>query len=240
MPIQLSLADDEVHLWSLCPESVPSVAECLRVLSDDERDQQRRFACAEDRQLYAVARAAVRCCLARYVDVDPTAFRFVRNPHGRPELTRPRLSPSLGFNLSHTRGLAMIGVAWGREIGVDVEDTTRSGETLELASGVFAPQELRQLHELDPDRRRRRFFELWTLKEAYLKARGQGLSLALDQFMFQIVERRATIRFGTALADDPLTWQFAMLEPSPAHQAAVAVRRAPGQELRLTPQGSPL
>jgi 4'-phosphopantetheinyl transferase len=234
---RISLADDEAHLWDLCPEAIvdpATIAGCLRVLGEEERDQQRRFARAEDRHLYLVTHAAVRRCLARYVDVPPAAFVFERNDHGRPEVAAPHAARALRFNLSHTRGLAMIAVAREREIGVDVEDTSRSGEVVESLAERFAPNEVRELAALPPARRRQRFFELWTLKEAYGKARGLGLSLPLDQVTFQIVSGCVAIRFAPVLVDDPRSWQLVTLAPSPTHCAAVALRRAPGEEIRLT------
>jgi 4'-phosphopantetheinyl transferase len=117
-------------------------------------------------------------------------------------------------------------VTHGREVGVDVEDTMRPGRTVELAESHFAPGEVQALHALAPERRRRRFFEYWTLKEAYIKARGMGLAIELDKFAFEL-DRNGEIAvwFDSTLGDVPSAWSFALGAPNDRHLVGYAIER---------------
>jgi len=141
------------------------------------------------------------------------------------------------FNLSNTRGLIACAVARSRELGIDVESTRRPGQTVEIAEHFFAPAEIDALHSLPADQRTERFFAYWTLKEAYIKARGMGLAIPLAQFSFVLDEPAPiSIRFAPELEDDPSSWQFERLVLSPGHHTAVAVRRGTGPNLRIVSQ----
>jgi 4'-phosphopantetheinyl transferase len=244
----LELAGDEVHLFALAPGSVDdeaSLAACHRVLDGAEREQQRRFVFAEDRHLYLVAHATVRACLSRYADVRPSEWVFSRNDYGRPEVARPRLERHLRFNLSHTRGMIAVLVGWERDLGVDVEDTARRSDPVEVADSFFAPDEVRTLRALPRELWRRRFFELWTLKESYIKARGMGLAIPLDGFAFDLAggppsSGEIRIRFAPSVVDDPAAWRFSLFALSPTHQGAAAVRLGTrGPPLRIVEKNPP-
>jgi 4'-phosphopantetheinyl transferase len=125
-------------------------------------------------------------------------------------------------------------VAWDRDIGVDVEHMDRRTETTAVADRFFSPSEVEALRRLPPSEQRRRFFELWTLKEAYIKARGLGLAIPLESFSFSFYERAPPgIGFAESLPDDPRTWRFEQTFPSDAHAMALAARAAPGESLRI-------
>src|SRR4029078_6585429 len=115
------------------------------------------------------------------------------------------------------------------DVGVDVEDRTRKGETVQIADRFFSPVEVAALRALPEERQRERFFDYWTLKEAYIKARGMGLAIPLDQFSF-LLEPDMPIRiaFDPRLADDPLAWQFEQFALGGSHQTSAAVRRGAG------------
>jgi len=109
---------------------------------------------------------------------------------------------------------------------VDVETVERRGRTIEIADRYFAPDEVRDLHALPDDRRRERFFEYWTLKESYIKARGMGLAIPLEQFSFELEPGRPIrIDIDSRLADDPRLWQFERMSWPPSHLVALAIRR---------------
>jgi 4'-phosphopantetheinyl transferase len=168
----------------------------------------------------------LRHVLARYAPVAAPAWRFIQNQHGCPFVAEPPAGhEGLHFNLSHTKGLIAVGVTTGRELGVDVEFVDR-GLTQDVAGRFFAPDEVRDLRALPEDRQGAVFFDYWTLKEAYIKARGMGLALPLDQFAFTLhAERPPTISFGPAIQDDPERWQFFQAWPLPRHRLGVAVER---------------
>ena len=139
----------------------------------------------------------------------------------------------LSFNLTNTEGLIACLIARDRELGVDVEDTQRRGETVSIADRFFSPSEVKDLHAVPEASKRDRFFDYWTLKEAYIKARGFGLALPLGDFAFRLDPPRApTIAFEPALDDDPSTWQFLQEWPTQQHRLALAVRRT-GRDLSV-------
>jgi 4'-phosphopantetheinyl transferase len=235
----IPLPADEIHLWYLRPDLHPPPPSLLAayeaLLAPEERVRRDRYRFEHSRREYLLTRALVRATLSRYAPVAPAAWTFRQNEYGRPEVD-PQTSGHrhLRFNLSNTRGLIACVVARDREVGVDVEDTERSGETVGIADSFFSRSEVAALRALPEGRRRARFFDYWTLKEAYIKARGMGLSLPLDQFSFLLDDGPPIrIAFDPRLDDDAATWQFAQVDLSPEHRTAVAVRRGSGPDLRL-------
>jgi 4'-phosphopantetheinyl transferase len=170
----------------------------------------------------------VRSCLSHYCpEIAPAAWRFVENEHGRPDVAPSVGAPPIVFNLSHTEGLAACAVVLDAPVGVDVEWVDRRSATTEIADRFFAAAEVEQLHATPPAAQKSRFFDFWTLKESYIKARGKGLALPLAQFAFSVVEG-PPIRLSVApqLGDDPARWEFALWSPLPTHRAALTVGRA--------------
>ena len=223
-----ALSRQQAHLWYLRPEAAADpelLRSCEALLADDEREQWRRFHFEADRHLHLVARALVRTTLSRYCDVPPEAWVFARNSHGRPEVVGPTGAPPLRFNLSHARGLVACIVTLDREVGADVERTKRAGNLLEIADRFFAPAEAEALRRLPEVEQRLRFFEYWTLKESYIKARGMGLSLPLRDFAFRMGGNEIRVWFGPAIDDDPEAWQFSLFRPGDRHILAASVRR---------------
>jgi 4'-phosphopantetheinyl transferase len=231
----MSLPPDEVHVWIAEPERIeePRLLEAyLGLLSPEEREKQRRFYFERHRRQYLVSHALVRLTLSRYAPVRPEAWSFVANEYGCPRVERDELG--LRFNLSHTDGMVTVAVANNMDVGVDVEDISRQGETVALADRYFAPSEVAALRALAVERQRERFFEYWTLKEAYIKARGMGLSIPLEQFAFELQPGHSPrISFDSRLGDEPAGWQFVQLRPSSRHQAAVAVRSSRSLALKV-------
>jgi 4'-phosphopantetheinyl transferase len=235
-----ALGPGEVHLWYVLYESIQDprlLAGYQALMSEAERERHDRFVFARDRHQFLVTRALVRTTLSRYAPIAPADWRFVCNEYGKPRIepgqghesdTWPRLS----FNLSNTRGvIACALTADCDEIGVDVEDTSRAGETIEIADRFFSPVEVEALRALPAAHQRQRFFAYWTLKEAYIKARGMGLSIPLDQFSFHLEgDEDIGISFDPRLGDDPGQWQFELYRASERHLMALALRRGGGMD----------
>lgn len=201
-----------------------AVVRLYGLLDAAERERAGRFRFERDRHIYIVAHALTRTVLARFTDVPAQAFSFVAGPHGRPEIERPSLPVRLRFNLSHTTGLVACAVSLVHDVGVDVECRSRRADIEGLSRQVLAPAEAAALAALTGESARARFFEYWTLKEAYIKAVGAGLSLPLRSIAFDVAPRPwAEVRF-TDLDDDAEAWSFALSQPTEVHQLAVAVR----------------
>jgi 4'-phosphopantetheinyl transferase len=206
------------------------------LLSDDERQREQRFYFDGDKERFVIGRALARLQLSRYLGGDPRDWALVTNRYGRPELAAPTIPP-IGFNVSHTPGLVACAVTATADVGVDVEFVNRR-LTDNIAERFFAPREVADLRALDEAAQARVFFDYWTLKEAYIKARGLGLALPLAHFAFCLrPPAPPTIAFDPEIDDDPDTWQFAQSSPTPDHRLAVAVRRPPGRdvEIRIEP-----
>lgn len=184
-PSALALAADEIHVW-LAPleQPVECVQQFLTTLAPDERERAARFYFEKDRRHFIVARGILRALLGGYLQVPASSLHFTYNPYGKPILDLPDRSPALSFNLSHSHEMALYAFTYGREIGADIEymRPLAFDEYLQLAQHHFSPRECATLRALPAAERKQAFFNCWTRKEAYIKARGKGLSLPLDSF----------------------------------------------------------
>ena len=208
------------------PEVRESMDSYRTHLTPEERAREGRFFRDVDRERFVVARAVARLQLSRFGRLAPGDWRFETNGHGRPEVSNsPPDGPRLRFNISHTNGLVAVAIAGDREVGVDVEWVSR-GLTHDVAGRFFAPREVADLRSLPAEDQPRVFFDYWTLKEAYIKARGLGLALPLHHFAFVLSPpARPLITFDQALPDDPQSWQFIQGWPTPEHRLGLAIRR---------------
>jgi 4'-phosphopantetheinyl transferase len=169
----------------------------------------------------------VRRVLSRYAPVGPKDWIFASNAYGRPEIANAGISVSdLSFNISHTQGLIVLGVTRGRELGVDVENIRAREVSIDIADRFFSPIEVAALAKVPLDLRQDRFFEYWTLKESYIKARGMGLSIPLDKFSFGFPQDHAIeVSIDPELEDGSERWQFWQLRPTPAYLVAICAER---------------
>jgi len=168
-----------MHVWraSLNAKALPD-----DVLDNEERAKAARFVKEEHRTRYAMAQTILRHLLGRYTGLDPKAVAFTRGPQGKPYLPQS----SLQFNITHSGDLLLAAFCTGQEVGVDVEKVEPKRPVLSLARRYYTPSELDWLKTLDDAVQARAFFQLWTLKEAFLKARGTGLSGGLNTFEYRI------------------------------------------------------
>jgi 4'-phosphopantetheinyl transferase len=235
----LPLPPDEAHVWYLLSDEIRDpdlLASYERLLTPEEHARRARYVFEKNRHEYLLTRALARTVLSRYVAVAPEDWRFTPGSHGKPEITSPRVEAKVSFNLSNTDGMVACLCALDRDVGVDVEDIERRGETTGVADRFFSPSEVAALHALPAEAQVDRFFDYWTLKESYIKARGLGLALPLAQFSFTIAPDSIRIAFDPRLEDDPASWQFMQRSPTRRHRLAAAVRRGPGPELRFVVQ----
>ena len=170
----------QVHVWtvSLAAERA-ALAEFSTILTTDERARADRFRTPELRRRFTVARAILRRLLSTYLRVDAFALHLGYGAHGKPYVAS---GSGLCFNLSHAEDLAMYAFAWGRDVGIDIEATARDVDIEGVARHAFSPVECKGLTALPPEARPAAFFRLWTRKEAYVKARGEGLGYPTQTF----------------------------------------------------------
>lgn len=220
------LPPGEAHLYLVEDAAVaqPQIDAYRELLAPEERERWGRFHFARHRNQYVIARALVRGVLSLYKpDIPPVAWRFETNAFGRPILAAG-MGEALHFNLSHTEGRIVLAVAAAAMVGVDIEWCARPGPTLELADMVFSSEEEAALRAIPAHQQRRRFFELWTLKEAYIKARGMGLSLPLKDFTMRFSGRDGLdIAFSPGRQDAPAHWSFFCLDAGPDYALALAL-----------------
>jgi 4'-phosphopantetheinyl transferase len=224
-PQPLGLASDEVHVWRARLDVIAAQVEALaQTLAADERARAQRFHAARDRTQYIVARGLLRAILGRYLDEQPDRLRFCYSPHGKPALAEEQAANALRFNVSHAHGMALYAITRGREIGIDLEHIRADVTGEDIAARFFAPREVGMLQALPAHRRLEAFLTLWTRKEAYVKARGDGLSLDLTRFDVSraIVEPAARVT-SDAERHDLRRWSLRDLAPGPGYVAALAV-----------------
>lgn len=232
--LELPTDDRRIDLWYVLLDEITDVKlldEYRRRLPPEEAAQEQRFAMEESRLQFLIARVLVRSALSYYTGDDLCAWQFARNRYGKPSIAGPA-GPPLEFNLSHTRGLVVCAVTRDRPVGVDAEALLRSCDGLGLARRFFAPQEAAALERLSAAERDAAFLRFWTLKEAFIKARGMGLSLPLRRFAFSLAEDRPpAISFTGPDRSDPSDWQFAELRLDSRFQVALAVERPASERL---------
>lgn len=213
-----------VEVWFADIDACPLDAAAIDAMLDgDERARAYRFVRDADRCRYRAAHAMLRGVLGRCLGLAPAAVGIVTGAHGKPALRDPGRH-DIRFNLTHAHALAACAVACGREVGIDAEWTGRPIEADRIAARFFAPEEQAALAATDPALRTRAFHACWTRKEAYVKARGVGLSLPLDGFAVSVEPGagpcRLTTRHEPAAA---ARWSLCALDLAPGYEAAVAV-----------------
>jgi len=177
------LGTDDIHLWrGHLPVEESARKVLLSYLSDEERERAARYRFEHDRDRYVAARGMLRAILAQYLDDRPERLRFRYEQAGKPALLTGRRGASLEFNLSHSGELAVFAVARGRRVGVDVEKLKSDFPAEDVAERFFSSNERASLRSLAGDLKQEGFFHCWTRKEAYVKACGAGLQVALDDF----------------------------------------------------------
>lgn len=222
-----------VSVWWMPTDRV-GAADCRRwqeILDRDERERAGRFQFDRDRREFIAAHALLRRMLAFHLGQPAAAWQFAIGAFGKPTIDEKLRVSDIDFNMSHTRDLVAAAVVSHATIGVDVEQIDRAKADFAVAKAYFAPPEVELLRRAAERERAGRFFQLWTLKEAYLKATGAGLGTALDSFAFTLAPVR--ISFLTDLADLPQRWHFRTLPTTGRHVLSVAVANRNNLAIRV-------
>ncbi len=232
-PARPSLSGDEVHVWRVALDQERERVEAFReTLSPDELDRSARFHFTRDSNHFVIARAALRNILGRYLAERPECLRFATTYFGKPSLTGSTAGEGLRFNLSHSGGLALYAFARERELGIDIERLREDFDGLGIAANYFSPREVTVLRSLPPAAQTQAFFNCWTRKEAYIKARGEGLSMPLDQFDVSFApDEPARLVRNINDPQEASRWSLRELQPGGDYAAAIAVE---GHDWRLS------
>lgn len=221
----LELPPGEIHVWAVQLDPPPERVERLGSwLTPDEWERARRFRFDQHRRQYVVGRGALRALLAGYLGTRPELVRFTYGPRGKPFLAPPADGSGLHFNLSNSADLALVGLARGVEIGVDVEYLKPMPDCETIAERFFSESERVVLRSLPAETKEEAFFNCWTRKEAYLKAVGEGLAARLDSFDVTLAPgeppRMLTLEGDVERAS---RWFFHHFRPAPDFIGAVAL-----------------
>ena len=224
----LALPSNSVHLWFCHYDDITDsrLITAYDTLLEPYEKEQQRLKAPKDRHQFLVTRALVRSILSKYdPTVSPPGWRFTKNQYGRPEIS-PDMTPlPIRFNLTHTSGLIVCGVTLDIAIGVDVEDLSRQTDRLEIAQRYFSTAMTDTLEKLPEEQQQQRFFEYWTLSEAYLKGRGIGLFMSSRQFSFHLADDGPiTLSVDSDWDENPTQWQFLIHRINDTYQLAVAVK----------------
>ncbi len=224
-PETLQLSNDEVHVWRATLDvGLARVHGFERTLAADERARAARFHFDTHRNRFIVSRGVLRTILGRYLGIEPDRLQFRYSSHGKPALSAGSESNSIRFNVSHAGGMALYAITTDREVGIDVERIRPDFANEEIAERFFSPREIAALRALSPQSRLEAFFACWTRKEAYIKARGEGLSLPLDRFDVSLAPGQpAALLAVQDYSEEATRWTIRELVPGSDYVAALAV-----------------
>lgn len=217
-----------VHLiWVDADRSITEGGLDLSHLSADERERADRYHRLVDRNRFIAARLHLRRLLGSFLDAAAADIKFVSGAHGKPQLADQFLSEDIRFNLAHSEEMAVFAIAFGSDVGVDVEHIRPNVRYREIARRMFAPGESAQLDALNDEEAMAAFYRCWTRKEAYVKATGAGLTLALDSFEVPVTSK--AVPFPVTLHDVGLSpGTLTDISPNDDFAAAVAILGSEG------------
>lgn len=223
-PARPRLGENEVHVWRADLNQPPATLQALlATLSADERCRSARFYFARDAERFVIARGLLRTILGLYLQIRPERLRFRYNAFGKPELSTPADRRPLRFNISHSHNQALFAFSSEWEIGVDTEYLRENFDTRELSDCVFSPYEVSTLSALPAHQQTKAFFNCWTRKEAYVKARGEGFSFPLDCFDVSLAPGEPAVLLSHR-RDPRETWRWSLCDlPSDSSYASAVV-----------------
>ncbi len=223
----MQLVTDEVHVCCISLNAFSHQTQVFsQLLSLDERRKADRFHFASDKKRFIIVRGILRQIVSFYLDVNPIDLEFTYSRHGKPALTGTFSESGLHFNVSHSEGLALFAFALDRDIGVDIEFIQNIPELEQIVERFFSCSEKEIFRRLPENRKKYVFYQMWTRKEAFLKAVGKGLHISLDSFtVFPILDEPVAVlnNCGSAALDIPSGLYVNDLHPWPGFAGAFAV-----------------
>ena len=230
----VKLGEGEVHVWRACLDvTVEELQVRSKLLKEEERARGARYLRAEVGSRFVAGRGLLRRLLGMYLGTDAAEVEFTFNSFGKPALAAKHGAGDLRFNVSHSHDWALIAFTRGRELGVDIERVRPDFATREIAQRFFSPSEARRLIALPAATQTEAFFQCWTRKEGYIKARGEGLSRGLDSFEVAFGPGvDAAVLNASDDASPTARWLVLDLQPAQGFAGALVVER-PVAEVRL-------
>lgn len=223
-PVNLRLLENETHIWRASLQVETSVLHALQqILTEEEVIKARRFHFEKDRCRFIVARGILKDLLSCYLHTNSGTLKFDYNAYGKPSLGFPFSESKLHFNISHSHNVVLCAFTHNRQIGVDVEYMRSDIDYEQLAKYSFSFNEQAAFYDLPIAQRRQAFFNCWTRKEAYIKARGRGLSLPLDLFDVSLVDEPAMLLSSREDPQEVTRWSFHNLPSYPGYAGAFTV-----------------
>jgi len=221
-PAELPALERTVHVWAvrLDDANIDLIAG-RELLSPDERDRAARFHFEQHRRRYLIAHIALHEILSRYLQIDPAKICFDLGSNGKPRLPAALAASGVDFNLSHSHEMALLAVNRIGELGVDIEYVKPDFEFQEIAERFFTAREVAAMRGLPPDLQRQAFFKCWTSKEAFLKAKGTGLSGKLDEVEITCGDQDQ-VRIHASVPG----WSLTELDPVETYESALVVAGA--------------
>lgn len=213
-------------------------ARALGWLTAADRARYERYRFPKDRDMFLAGRVMARALVGRALGVGPNAWEWREGPRGRPELADPDAARRVSFNIAHSAGLVVCAISGDGTVGVDVEHRLRPPVDAGMVRRFCAPAEVVDIERCGPSAWQDQFLKYWTLKEAYLKARGVGIAVHLSDLSFTLGEDVIRLdRLNALSAEDDAEWAFVLDSSSPAHLVAAAVTARPGVRptFRLAP-----
>lgn len=225
-PQQPAIWQNEVHVWR-APLDVSWSWTFDEALSLEDRTRADRFKFESDRRKFCAARASLRLILSRYLGIRPGRIQLETGEYGKPFIADNHVAQGLRFNLSHSHQVALISVTRDREVGIDIEFMRSDFVTEEVAGHFFSPAEVAEFRTVPPEQRMRSFFNCWTRKEAYIKARGEGLYCPLDQFDVSLAPDAPPLLLASRVdPTDAGRWIFNEIFAGDRYAATVAVENS--------------
>jgi 4'-phosphopantetheinyl transferase len=224
-PKEPAIWPNEVHVWRAKLDT-PWSWQMDEALTLDDRARADRFRFESDRRRFCVARASLRTILGRYLKTKPNRLEIEVGDYGKPFFANAKATQGLRFNLSHSNQLALIAVTRDREVGIDVEYMRNNFVTDEVAEHFFSPSEVEQFRAVPAELKGQSFFNCWTRKEAYIKARGEGLYCPLDQFDVSLRPGEPARLLSSRIdSGESARWSFQELHAGANYAATLAVER---------------
>ena len=231
----MKILPTEIHLWAANDKDFDhqELWDCCGTwLTEAEQVRYQRYCFDRHKKQFLLGCYLMRSVLSEYDSVYPLHWKFQKNEYGKPRIVDIQNSKSLHFNLSHSGGKQVLAICLSDSVGVDIEQSGKRRRIAQIADRFFAPKETNDLLDLPDSEQLSRFYDIWTLKEAYLKACGLGLAIPLQHFFYSFPNNTdISVSFVDDYDDDARHWQMWQIACSGNYKLSLAVKREPDNKI---------